>query len=283
MLTVAVLMTVHSRKTATLTCLDRFFQQADTLRGEGKYEFPVFMVDDGSTDGTAEAVRERYPQVEIIKGDGTLFWNQGMRRAWDEAESRLKPDFFLWVNDDTTLLEGKLAVLMETSEFFRHKAIVVGTCTDKNDNLSYGGRTRSGKIIAPDEAIPLPCYTFNGNLVLVPRSVYRILGNLDQVYRHTFGDYDYGVRAYRKDVPRVVAPGVLANCNRNPGVEKWRDASVPLRDRLRYLESPKGRPFKEQFRFDLRDKGIFWAIGHGVSVFFKMLFPVRRGTAAGVV
>lgn len=277
---IAILLTVHSRREKTLSCLDQCFLQGDALQSEGKYRVSVYMVDDGSTDGTSEAVRERYPSVHIIKGDGTLFWNQGMRLAWSEA-AKEDPSFYLWINDDTLLRDGALASLMETSQFLRHRAIVAGTCEDAQGNLSYGGRTKSGKIVRPDPDIPEPCYTFNGNLVLVPRIVYNSLGNLEPFYHHTFGDYDYGVRAAAKDIIRVVAPGVLATCNRNPGVEKWRDASLPLKVRFRTLESPTGRPTREQFFFDLRDRGFFWAIGHGASVLFKMLFPRKSSSGGG--
>lgn len=271
---VAILLTVHNRREKTLSCLDNCFLQIDAMKGEGKYNFSVFMVDDGSTDGTSEAVREKYPQVSILKGDGSLFWNQGMRLAWSEA-AKSNPDFYLWLNDDTMMKEGALYSLMETSEFLRHRSIVVGTCEDSNGNLSYGGRNKRGLLITPDPDIPIPCYTFNGNLVLVPRHAYGILGNLEQRYHHTFGDYDYGVRAVRKEVSRVVCPGVLAECGRNPGVPRWRDSSYTLRERFRYLNSPKGRPFREQFLFDLRDKGFLWAVGHRLSIYFKTIFPTK--------
>ena len=272
MKTVAILLTVHSRREKTLACLANCFLQADSLRGEGEYGFGVYLVDDGSSDGTSEAVREMYPDVRLLKGDGTLYWNQGMRLAWSEA-AKDSPDFYLWINDDTLMREGALASIMETSKFLRHRAIVVGTCQGEGTSLSYGGRDRRGRIVPPDNDIPVPCYTFNGNLVLVPSFVYGVLGNLEPRYHHTFGDYDYGVRAVKKRLARVVCPGVVADCPRNPGVPGWRDPSIPVGERFRILQSPKGRPFKEQFLYDMRDRDILWAIGHRLSLYFKTLFP----------
>jgi GT2 family glycosyltransferase len=34
----------------------------------------VIVVDDGSSDRTAEEVAENYPKVTILKGDGNLWW-----------------------------------------------------------------------------------------------------------------------------------------------------------------------------------------------------------------
>ena len=275
MLGVAVLLTVFNRREKTLACLDNCYRQIDGMKAAREYEFTVYLVDDGSTDGTSEAIRENFPQVELIQGDGGLFWNRGMRLAWEKAAEK-DYDFYLWLNDDTLMKEGALAALMETSGFLKHKAIIAGTCENSVGELSYGGRTRSNKLIAPDPAIPVPCYMFNGNLVLVPKAVYEVLGSLEQKYQHTFGDYDYGVRAVKAGIPRVVAPGVLATCDRNPGIPKWRDSSYTLKERVRYLMTPKGRPPKEQFLFDSRLNGIFYAMGHGLSLTFKLLFPKRN-------
>lgn len=278
---VAILMTVHNRREKTLACLAECYRQVDSMKAEGDYEFSVYLVDDGSTDGTAEAVSEKYPKTRIIRGDGNLFWNQGMLLAWKEA-AKDSPDFYLWVNDDTILLEGAFEILLDDSQFFRNKAIVVGTAANSSGELSYGGRTKNNRIVEPDTKIPVPCYTFNGNLVLVPKYVYDILGPLDHRYSHSFGDYDYGVRAFRAKIARVVSPGVLARCDRNPGIDKWRDGTYSLKRRFAYLRSPKGRPPREQFCYDLRSMGFFRAVGHQVSIFMKVLFPLRlfrQGTA----
>ena len=275
MLKVAVLITVYNRREKTLACLDNCFRQFDSLAPDGKYDFTVYLVDDGSTDGTADAVASGYPSVRLIRSEGGLFWNRGMRLAWSEAE-KVGYDFYLWLNDDTVLKPGARAMMMETSEYLRHKAIVAGSCQASDGTLSYGGRFRSNKLVEPDPVIPVPCYTFNGNLVLVPEAVHKVLGNLEPFYQHTFGDYDYGVRARKAGFARVVAPGVPAVCDRNPGPEKWRDSSYPLKERYAALLGPKGRPPREQFLYDTRSHDFFWAIGHNVSVFLKMLFPKRN-------
>lgn len=269
---VAILLTVFNRKEKTLECLRNCYEQIDSMKGDDKYSFTAYLVDDGSTDGTWEAVTEQFPQTIVIRVEGGLFWNQGMRLAWQRA-AQDGPDFYLWLNDDTLMKEGALACLMETSYFLRHKAIVVGTAEDSRGELSYGGRNKSGKIIVPDPVIPNPCFTFNGNLVLVPSYVYNILGNLDEHYHHSFGDFDYGVRARKAGIVRVVAPGVLCVCDRNPGLPKWRNRSLTLGERFKALRSPKGRPLKEQFRYDCRSNNFVYAIGHYISILLKVLLP----------
>lgn len=272
---VAILLTVHNRRETTLRCLENCWHQIDAMKTGGQYDFTVWLVDDGSTDGTWEAVEELFPQTRLVAGDGSLYWNQGMRLAWDSA-AKEDYDFYLWLNDDTLMNEGTLAAIMENSEFVRHRAIIACTAANSAGVITYGGRNKARKLMTPDPVIPVPCHLFNGNLVLVPRAVYKVLGNLDPVYSHTFGDFDYAVRAHKHGIPCVLAPGILAVCDRDHGLERWRDGAYTLKERFRYLHTPKGRPPKEQFIYDYRETGLIWAVVHFISIHFKVLFPTRR-------
>jgi len=81
---IAILMTCHNRRETTLSCLKAVFKQVLPE----SVTFNVFLVDDGSTDGTGDAVRSYYPSVAVLEGDGSLFWNRGMRKAFAEAMER---------------------------------------------------------------------------------------------------------------------------------------------------------------------------------------------------
>ena len=67
---IAAIMTCHNRKNKTMACLKSLFTIIP--------ETDVYLTDDGSTDGTSEAVLYTYPNVHIISGDGNLYWNRGM-------------------------------------------------------------------------------------------------------------------------------------------------------------------------------------------------------------
>jgi len=57
---------VFNRKAETLACLERLVQ----LKGEAP-GLRVVIADDGSTDGTAEAVRAAYPDTVLVTAAGT--------------------------------------------------------------------------------------------------------------------------------------------------------------------------------------------------------------------
>lgn len=273
---VAILLTCFNRRSETLSCLLGCYRQIDALSANENYHFTVCLLDGGSSDGTVEAVLEAYPQTVIYKDDGNVYWNQSMRKLWELASKEKEYDFYLWLYPKARLLDGALSSLLENSEFLRHKAIVVGTSKDENGSYSYGGRSKSNKIIEPDSTIPKPCYSFDGCFVLVPKLVFAALGNLDPAYQHSFGDHDYGVRAYQNDIPRVVCPGVLAICEKGSTSPKWKDQAYPLKKRYEFVLSPMGRPFSEQFHYDLRSTGLFKAVFHFISLNLSVLFPILK-------
>ena len=110
---IAVLLTCHNRKTKTIACLSSFFKA--TIPTE--YELDIFLMDDGSADGTGEAVIELFPQVKVLKGDGNLFWAGGMRLAWKTAMSEKLYDAYLLINDDVVLDPDFFMYLLETEAY----------------------------------------------------------------------------------------------------------------------------------------------------------------------
>ena len=68
--------------------------------GDVPYEVIVF--DNASSDGSVEAVRERYPDVKLIAGDRNLGFAAGNNRALAEASG----EFVMFLNPDTVLPPG---------------------------------------------------------------------------------------------------------------------------------------------------------------------------------
>lgn len=293
---IVVLMTCYNRREKTLACLAALYRNllpAGTKLG-------VVLVDDGSADGTGEAVANAYPDVEVVCGNGNLFWNGGMRLAWEAAQTR-SYDYLLWLNDDTLLDDDTIRRLLATEAQLRKRlgrpAIIVGsTRTPGSEIPSYGGevrrhwlRTIRFELIQPGrEAVE--CDTMDGNCVLVSREISLALGNLEPRFVHAMGDTDYGLRTKAIGYSIWVMPGYAGTCvNDNLIAGSFNDATLPLAVRMHKILSPKGLPPRPWLVFTRRHAGVLWPL-HWVWPYGKVVmtslkysvlnFVARRGGRA---
>jgi GT2 family glycosyltransferase len=111
----------------------------------------------------------------------------------------------------------------------------------------------------------------NGNVVLVPRAVFKVVGNLSPDFSHIYGDMDYGFRARKAGFEIWVAPGFLGQCRRNP-CPPWADPSVPSWRRWRSVHSPTAYPPRESYLFCKRHYK--WrGPSRILKLYFRVLFP----------
>ena len=265
--TIAVLLTVHNRCAETIACLSRLYAQ----RLPNNVLFDVFMVDDGCTDGTAEVVKEKFPNVHIITADGSLYWNRGMYRAWEVAAEASEYDYYLWLNDDTMLFPQAVKKMFILNEEYNAKVIIAGATKSKDsDDLTYGGRI--GARIPKCDGYPHEVEYFNGNVVLIPQSVFATLGNLDYYYTHSKGDFDYGLRANRKGIKMYQMGEVVGTCEAHEQVDSWCDPNIPFRQRWKLMHKPNGMPPNETFHFE-KQISIPKALFHYITIHVRCVFP----------
>lgn len=259
---IAVLLTCHNRKANTVECLNQLYNQDEV----SNLSYDVYLVDDGCTDGTGDAVRKNFPQVHVIKGNGELYWNRGMYLAWKTALEKGNYDGFLWLNDDTMLYRNALKEIFSLD----YHSIVVGcTCPFKNQNeISYGASFK-GNTLIPDQN-PQPCDLFNGNIVFIPQNVVEKIGVLNPYYRHSIGDFEYARRAYRNNIPVTVAP-ILGKCDRNTGKPYWANGNVI--QRFKRLYAPLGNNPRETFHYYKEEsyvKAILMVVYIHIRVFLSL-------------
>ncbi|MDI1307715.1 MAG: glycosyltransferase family 2 protein [bacterium] len=266
---IAVLLTCHNRRVKTLQCLEALYAQQGL---NDDFFIEVFLVDDASTDGTATAIQIQFPSVNIIQGDGNLFWNRGMYLAWQTAVAAKEFDYYLWLNDDTFLRDNAIKILMlETFE----KAIVCGaTQSIANQKATYGGfRKKPDRLLLPNGTFQ-ECDYFNGNCVLITKKAYDLVGNLDPVFHHAVGDFDYSLRAKKLGVQLYVAPAFIGICENHTDLPKWRSPSVSLFNRIKSLYTASSGCYPPQFFiFDKRHNGLLLATVHFFSIHLRAMIP----------
>jgi GT2 family glycosyltransferase len=277
--TLAVLLTCHNRKHKTLDCLEALYNQSV----KNTVKLCIYLVDDGSTDGTTEAILQVYPQTKVLQGDGNLYWTGGMQLAFKTA-IQSKHDFYLWLNDDTELYPTAIDILLNTSEQVNSSAIIVGSTQDPDSSqFTYGGVLK-GNWMHPCKfrwqqptAQPQSCDTMNGNCVLIPHAAAELVGGLDSTFRHYAADFDYGLRAKQKGCEVWIAPNYVGTCVYNHPKARAALTKSSLGEQLDKLEQPKGlatqddvilHPFWEWKAFTERHAGLLWPL--------YWLLPYRR-------
>ncbi|MEB2777658.1 glycosyltransferase [Algoriphagus sp. D3-2-R+10] len=252
---IAVLLTCFNRKEKTLKCLENLYSQSSLEN----YEMQVFLTDDNSKDGTGIAVQERFLEVSVLYGNGTLFWAGGMRNSWRAAlATGVDFDFFLLLNDDTQIFSDTLEKLIKSNQKMKLanqiSNITIGTTTDFTDGkFTYGGFKlysphKLKHILVNSVSHELDCDFGCANIMLVPSEITSSIGILNEKYIHGIADFDYTLMAKKAGFDVWVAPGVLGNCNYDQ-VRNWKSMDSKLSERIEFLYSPKGLQYKEYMFF----------------------------------
>lgn len=270
-----------------MTCFNRADTTEKSISAIYKSDIPkdisfaIYLTDDGSTDDTSNRISQKFPTVNIIKGNGHLYWNGGMRLAFEKAIKN-NYDMYLWLNDDTILYQNAIKSLISTANTNKKSALIIGSTQSNIDgNVTYGGKLRTSfwhpfkyELVTPTNT-SISCDTMNGNCVLIPQEVVDSIGNLDANFIHTIGDIDYGLRAKKAGFQILVMPGYAGLCNKNPPINTFADSNLNLPNRYKNLFGKKGLPIRSWYIFAKRHGGLLW-IYPWLSVYFKLLVQNRN-------
>ena len=103
-------LTTFNRRAQTVACL----QALQSNAAHAGVQLQAIVVDDASSDGTAQAVRDSFAWAQVVPSEGNLYWNRAMYRGMALALAQAV-DHVLWLNDDTLLQAGVLARLLQQS------------------------------------------------------------------------------------------------------------------------------------------------------------------------
>ena len=207
--TIAVIIPTFNRVQTLLECLKSVYAQPD-------FPVKVIVVNDGSKDATSQKVKEIFPQVQIIEGDGNLWWagaiNAGLRHGLATGF-----DYFVLLNDDNILGPGALRQLVGFAE--AHPDTIAGSLVRLKDTnlISDAGVAinwwRAGpylkdfkQVYSPGKypAI-MPADALAGQGVLISRGNLEKTGLLhDQFFPQYFADTDFYLRARSKGIKVVI-------------------------------------------------------------------------------
>lgn len=100
---VSIIIVSYNTKDLTLNCIKSIYQHTKDI------EFEIIVVDNASSDGSIQAIREQFPQVILIEsGD-----NIGFGRANNLGAKSATGEFLFLLNSDTLFVENSLKKLYD--------------------------------------------------------------------------------------------------------------------------------------------------------------------------
>lgn len=194
---IEVVIPVHNRRAITLRCLELLSQQIEA-------EFRITVVDDGSSDGTSAAISDAFPHVDVLRGDGSLWWagatNMGIRHA---LRRLVPPHYIMMLNDDVAFDVDYLTCMERCAE--THPGCLIGSLAvydEDPERVFWCGKAatyrqrRHGYVRRDSLTGCVPAWGLPGRGMLVPTGVFERVGLFDEkAFPQYAADLDFSMRA----------------------------------------------------------------------------------------
>ena len=204
--TIYVLLPVHDRRAVTEQFVRCLLDQTDQ-------DFQLVLIDDGSTDGTAEAVTALLPTTTVLRGDGSWWWAGSLQQGLSVASStrhRAEQDVVLIANDDTRFDADFLAAGRAALAGSRRRCSW-RSCTPtavRRVRRARGPRQLAAAQVQRGQGPRPGQLLFDPRPVHVPGEFVALGGFHPRLLPHYLSDYEFTIRAQRQGLALVSDPGV---------------------------------------------------------------------------
>jgi len=205
---VALLIPVFNNIEFTKSCLNKL----DELLANSELEhlaISIVVIDDGSKDGSSEWIRENYPDLIVLQGDGNLWWSGGINMGAAFAIDKGDYEYVMLWNNDIQPANDYFTALNGLIPQISGDAIIgskIYSMGEENMVWSYGGQfnPKTGRIymLGYEEedgdkyVLPALADWLPGMGTLVPISVIQKIGYWDALnFPQYHGDSDFTYRA----------------------------------------------------------------------------------------
>jgi len=289
---VFVLLPVHNRRQVTR-------QFIDCLAAQTYPKVQLVVIDDGSSDGTAEMVRQTVPGAVVLEGDGSLWWSGCMQRGyeWLAAFGPAGEDLVLLANDDINFEPNFLKQAVARLEQEPHALLGARLRNGPGGIAAETGvhaDLRRFKFETAESAQEINCLPTRA-LILRWADMCRVGGFHPRLLPQYWADYEYTLRAHRLGMRCVTSSDVTITADMNTTGYHCLDTLVGWRF-LRRLFSIK-TPLNPLYRtwFVLLASSWLWKPFGVANVWFRagfrivwqgilhLRFPRKTGTRVSVI
>ena len=192
---------------------------------------------------------------------------------------KYEPEFLFIANDDIVIIDD--ALLRMITAYSKVSGVIVAPFVDSEGLMSYSGMQYMSKRnplnlerILPQADI-VEVHAFNGNLVMIPKKIYKEVGVVSKNYSHAYGDLDYSFRIRKSGHKIYLLDEYIGLCNRNSISHTYLDKNLNLTQRLQSALSRKGVPFNDTLHF-YRVNGPIWWPFLLTWKYIKLLMTISR-------
>lgn len=189
----------------------------DCLESLARQDYPglqIIVSDNGSTDGSLEAARSRYPEVRLLQNNANL----GFGPAVNRGLARAAGDYFLFLNNDLYLQPDSIRRLAETLDADSQTGAVVpkilyyekrGIINSFGVQVNYTGICYPHLIDCKDSDALQCLETACGGIFMFKRQVYETVGGFDEDLFLYHEDHDLSWRIRLAGWKIMTAPAAV--------------------------------------------------------------------------
>lgn len=250
----------------------------DLINQKSKAEIEIWLLDNNSSDGTVEMIKNDFPKVKLIKEDKNLGFAKGQNKILAKAVG----DYYLMVNPDTHIPENGVEEMVQfmqnndcgiasskltgfdgsfqsnggdlpfgwavLSWLFNLESIGMKTNFHRNDKGYYQIKSNKGWV--------------GGTFMMIKKEILVNVGLLNEKYFMYVEDVEFCYRASKKGFKIMINPNVIVkhrsggSSTKNPQLFQWQNE------------------MKNLVFFYQTNLGSFWAFVLKILIYFSLFLRI---------
>jgi len=232
-ISIAIILPVHNKLSYTKNCLEILSEKI--FESVLVNQYSLIVVDDGSTDGTYQFIKNSYPKVYVLKGDGNLWWSGAVNMGVQYVYQNTNSDYILLWNNDIQVCSDYFSILVDKAKYHLKDEIIIGSKIYMDDKRtivwSMGGKFKKStgfiymigynQLDRPEFKNNVEVEWLPGMGSLIPLSIIKKIGFWDAVnFPQYHGDLEFTYRAWMSGYRIIVYSDlILINDVTNSGLK----------------------------------------------------------------